>query len=77
MSLFGVHGIVKELLIDMNNKIGSYNLYVVNVRFHLNVFSSQVRISPYIPKRGRDIVGQARVEIIAISGFFSGKGFKG
>jgi hypothetical protein len=54
MSLFRVHGIVKELLIDKNNKIGSYNLYVVNVRFHLNVFSTQVRVSPYIPKRGRD-----------------------
>lgn len=38
----------------MNNKIGSYNLYVVNVRFHLNVFSTQVRVSPYIPKWGRD-----------------------
>jgi hypothetical protein len=44
MSLFGVHDIVKELLIGMNNKIGSYNLYVVNVHFHLNVFSTQVRV---------------------------------
>jgi len=54
MSLFGVHGIVKELLIDMNNKIRSYKSNVVNVRFHLNVFSTQVCVSPYIPKRGRD-----------------------
>jgi hypothetical protein len=35
----------------MNNKIGSYNLYA---RFHLNVFSTQVRVFSYIPKRGRD-----------------------
>jgi hypothetical protein len=25
-------------MIGMNNKIGSYTLYVVNERFHLNIF---------------------------------------
>jgi len=35
----------KELLIDRNKKIGSYNLYVVNARFYLNVFSIQGRVS--------------------------------
>jgi hypothetical protein len=28
----------------MNNRIGSYNLYVVNACFHLNVFSTQVHV---------------------------------
>jgi len=41
----------KELFIDINNKIGSCNLYVVNVRFHLNVFNTQVLVFPYISKR--------------------------
>jgi hypothetical protein len=45
----------KELLIEMYNKVGDLNLYVVNECFHLNVFSTQVRVSPYIPKRGRDM----------------------
>jgi hypothetical protein len=45
MSLFDVHGIVNNILIDRNNKIGGYNLYVVNARFHLNVFCTQVRVS--------------------------------
>jgi hypothetical protein len=54
MSFFWSSWHCKELLIGINNKIGSYNLYVVNVRFHLNVFSTQVRVSPYILKRGSD-----------------------
>jgi hypothetical protein len=32
----------------------SQNGDVVNARFHLNVFSTQIRVSPYIPKQGRD-----------------------
>jgi hypothetical protein len=40
----------KELLIERYNKVGDLNLYVVNARFHLMfVFSTQVRVSPYIP----------------------------
>jgi hypothetical protein len=35
----------KELLIERYSKVGDLNLYVVNARFHLNVFSTQVRVS--------------------------------
>jgi hypothetical protein len=28
----------KELLIERYNKVGDLNLYVVNARFHLNVY---------------------------------------
>jgi hypothetical protein len=44
----------KELLMGINNKIGSYKLYVLYVHFHLNVFSTQVRVSPYILKWERE-----------------------